>query len=316
MPQINETPYSRFATQIHDEITKPLRTKLIGRRLATIDPKVNGDGITSLEIFSIGEMSDAFISYELPDGSSHKDSLTSTADIIKIPVLHKEFQIQKSEVLAWENRKVSPGQENSIDSITAQAATYQVSKKEEATIIVGWAPNGTKYEIPGFWEAANNSVAGGSVSTVGDLYGYVADAIGKLNDDDVFGDNDAYNVVLPSSINSALKANIYSASGIREYALLNELLNGGQILVSNLIAKNNGTSNAKDGALVLPVDASREHFQFENPVDYRVEFANPKYPSLSPLEGVVYSLIRPYFKRTNASGKTDASCKITGLSVS
>lgn len=315
MPLINETPYSRFATQIHNEITRPLQTKLIGRRLATIDPNVSGDGITALEIFSIGKMSDAFITYELPDGSGHKDSLTSTASIIKIPVLHKEFQIQKSEFLAWENRKVSPGQENSIDSVTAQAATYQVSKKEEETILVGWAPDGKNYEIPGFWTAANNTMSGGSVSTVGDLYGYVADAIGMLNDDDVFGDNDAYNVVLPSSINSQLKANIYSTSGIREYSLLQELLNGGQILVSNLLAKNNGTSNSKDGALVLPVDASREHFQFENPVDYRVEFANPKYPSLSPLEGVVYSLMRPYFKRTNASGKTDAVCKITDLSV-
>lgn len=311
MPVINETPYSRFATQVHNEIVRPLRTKLIARRTATINPTVKGDGITALEIFSVSSMSDATVSYSLPTGDGHSDSLTSSAEIVKLPVIHKQFQIQKSEYNAWERRSVSPGTENSIDSETASAASHVVSKQEEQIIIDGWKPNGTVYEIKGYWQAANNSVVGGALAAPGDAYDYIADAIGKLNEDEVNGDNEAYNVIVSPAIYTKIRKSVYPNTGIREMDEVMKLLNGGQLLSSGILTANNAT---KDGAIVLPVDATREHFELINPVDYRVEFANPKYPSLSPIEGVVYSLMRPYFKRTNAEGKSDAVCKITGLS--
>lgn len=311
MPTINETPYSRFATEMHNEIIRPLEARLVARKLATIDPKIKGDGITAFETFSVGDLSDAIITLQLPDGTGPSDALTSSAEILKIPVLHKQFQVQKSEYLAWERRQVAPGTANAIDSEAAHAATTQVARKEEEVIINGWSPAGNE-KIPGFWSVANNSVTGGSIATVGTLFGYVADAMGKLNEDDVTGDNEAYNLVLSPAIHAKLRSNVYTNTGIREYKEVQELLNGGQILVSNLLSGNN---SGNDGAIVTPVDASREHFSLVNPVDYRVEFANPKYSSLSPIEGVVYSLMRPYFKRTNAQGKTNAVCKITGLTI-
>lgn len=311
MPTINETPYTRFATEMHNEIIRPLETKLVARRLATIDPKIKGDGITAFETFSVSELSDAIITLQLPDGTGPSDALASTADILRIPVLHKQFQVQKSEYLAWERRTVAPGASNSIDSEAAHAATNRVARKEEEVIINGWSPAGSE-KIPGFWGVANNAVTGGSIATVGTLFGFVAEAMGKLNEDDVVGDNEAYNLVLSPAIHAKLRSNVYTNTGIREYKEVSDLLNGGQILVSNLLTGNN---SGADGALVTPVDAAREHFSLVNPVDYRVEFANPKYSTLSPIEGVVYSLMRPYFKRTNASGKTNAVCKITGLTV-
>ena len=108
MPTINETPLTRAATQMSTEIIPVLRNTLVGRRFMAINPYMKGDGLTNLEVTKISDLSEAFIQYTLPDGSEHSDSLVSSAEIVKVPVLFKNFNAKMQDILAWENRTVAP----------------------------------------------------------------------------------------------------------------------------------------------------------------------------------------------------------------
>lgn len=312
MPTINETPLTRAATQMSTEIIPVLRNTLVGRRFMAINPYMKGDGLTNLEVTKISDLSEAFIQYTLPDGSEHSDSLVSSAEIVKVPVLFKNFNAKMQDILAWENRTVAPGATNSLESLAAQTASLKVAEQEEELLFNGWKPDGTTYAIKGLNQIAGNSVTGGSIATAGTMYGYVGEAIGKLMGDKVVGEGKSYNLAITSTIYTKLVTRIMS-NGTPEIEYIKKLLGNGNIYVTDTLALQGGSS--KEAAIVTPVDTNRVHFELLNPVDYKIVLANPEFDGLSPVKGVAYELITPYFKRLNSSSLCDAVCKITALEV-
>lgn len=312
MPTINETPLTRAATQMSTEVIPVLRNKLVGRRFMSINPYMKGDGLTNFEATKVTDLSDAFIQYSLPDGSEHSDSLIASSEIIKVPILYKNFSIKMQDILAWSNRQVAPGAANTLDSITALTANLKVAEQEEQLLFNGWKPDGTNYSIKGFNQIAGNSVTGGSIATAGTMYGYVGQAIGKLMEDGVVGENNSYNLALTSTIYSKLITRIM-ANGTPELEYVKKLLGNGNIYVTDTLYQQGGSS--KEAAIVTPLDTARVHFELLNPVDYKTVLANPEFEGLSSVKGVAYELITPYFKRLNGSSLCDAVCKITALEV-
>lgn len=311
MPTLNETPLTRAATQLSMDIVQPLRATLVGRRFASINPYLKGDGKTALELTTISDLSDGYIQYNLPTGDEDSDSLVSTAKIVNVPVLYKKFTLNMRDILAWDNRKAAPGEVNSMNAIAASAASFKVKEMEEELIFNGWKPNGTDYEVKGFTQVAGNSVAGGSIATAGTMYGYVSQLIGDLEEDNVFGENNSWNLAVTPKIHAALMTKRWT-NGDREYEAVQKLLGGGSIYVTPTL-KNMGGSDNTDAAIVTPVDSARVHFEFLNPVDYRVVLAHQKFDNLSPIEGIVYELFTPSFNRANSDGLCDAVGKITRL---
>lgn len=311
MPTINETPLTRAATQMSADIVKPLRSILVGRRFASINPHLKGDGKTSLEVTSVSDLSDASVTYNLPSGDEDSDALVSTSTIVKIPVLFKKFKIERRDILAWENRQVGAGDVNSLNSIAAATASHKVAEQEEEIIFNGWKQNGSTYAIKGFSQVAGNSVVGGSIATPGTLFGYVADLIGKLEEDGVFGESNSWNLALTPSIHAKLIGSRYQ-NGDREYPAIREILGDGNIYVTPTLSGKGG-SNA-DAAILTPVDTARQHFEFLNPVDYRISLAEPKWADLSAVEGIAYELFAPNFLRMRGN-VCNAVGKITGLTV-
>ncbi|HJJ36814.1 MAG TPA: family 1 encapsulin nanocompartment shell protein [Methanocorpusculum sp.] len=303
---MQNTPFARAATQISRQLINPLRTRLMGRRLASINPEVKGEGTSAFEYTHISGISDAFVQWKMVTGSEQKDSITASSRIVQIPCLSKEFEMPKSDIAAWEQREVGVGEENSLPSVTANAAAYEVARKEDQMIFDGWKPDGSTYGVKGFAQAANNTVTGGSIATAGTMCGYLCDAIAALNEDEVFGENNSYNLSITPAIYGALMPKRFQ-NGDTELKQIRDFLGDGDILVTPHVPS--GT------AIVTPVDTAREHFEFLNPVDYKVEFANPKYNNIGMQEGVVYELFLPSYIRPNGNGKTDAVCKITSLSA-
>ena len=312
MPSINETPYTRAATQMSTEVVPVLRDTLVGRKFMAINPYMKGDGLTNFEATKISDLSSGFIQYSLPDGSEHSDSLIATTEIIKVPILYKNFSVQMQDILAWQNRTVSPGTQNNIDSLTATTASLKVAEQEEELLFNGWKPDGITYTIKGFNQIAGNSVTGGSIATAGTMYGYVGSAIGKLAEDGVYGENQSYNLALTPTIYYKLLTRVM-ANGTPEIEYVKKVLGNGNIYVTNTLYQQGGSS--KEAAIVTPVDTNRVHFELLNPVDHKIVLANPEFPGLSNVKGVAYELITPYFKRLNASNLCDAVCKITALEV-
>jgi len=303
---MQNTPFARAATQISKQLVKPLQTRLQGRRLASINPEVKGDGTSAFEYTHVSGISDAFIQWSIANGSEHKDSVTASNRIVQIPFLYKEFEMPKSDIAAWEKREVGVGQENSLPSVTANAASYEVARKEDQMIFDGWKPDGSSFSVKGFAQAANNAITGGSIATAGSMFEYVCSAISALNEDEVYGENNSYNLSVTPDIMAALRSKRFN-NGDTEIKLIREQLVDGDIIVTPHLPSQT--------AIITPVDTAREHFEFLNPVDYRVEFANAKYETVGMQEGIVYELFLPSYIRANANGKTDAICKITGLTA-
>lgn len=306
MPTNPNTPLNRAGTQASKEIVPVLKNILVGRRFASINPYLKGDGKTAFEYTHVSDLSDAFTQWKLPSGSGeHRDGVTTSFSIVKIPVIYKEFETEMADIMAWENRTVSPGQENNLNLITANFAARKVAEQEEEIIFNGWKPDGTNYSIKGFTQAAKNSVSGGSIATVGTMFGYISEAIGKLEEDGVIGENNSYNVGLPTAIMAKLRT-LRFTNGDTELSKIQELLGNGKLYV---------TPNLSGTAVVLPVDTARQHVEFLNPVDYRIEFAHPKYDNIGSVEGIAYELFTPAYTRVDANGQTEAICKITSLTA-
>ncbi|HJJ36454.1 MAG TPA: family 1 encapsulin nanocompartment shell protein [Methanocorpusculum sp.] len=303
---MTETPLSRAATQASQEIVRPLRARLIGRHFAAINPFMKGDGKTSFEYTTISDLSRGYVQWTLPTGNEHKDSITSTMKVVNIPSLYKEFEVPKADILAWENRRVGVGQQNALHLLAANTAALKVGEEEDKMIFNGWKPDNNSFAIKGFTQAANNTITGGSIATVGSMYQWISDAIGALNEDEVYGDNESYNIAMPPAILSRLRALRYT-NGDYELELIRKNLCGNGSIYS--------TKQLTDTAVVLPVDQFREHFEFLAPKDYTISFAHPKYDDIGMVEGVAYELFCPSYLRPNANGKTDAICKITDLAI-
>jgi len=304
-----DSPLTRAATQASLEVVPVLRNTLIGRHLATINPKLKGDGKTSFEITSVSDLSDAFVQWQLPTGGEFSDSILTKLKVLNIPVLYKKFETRMSDILAWENREIGDDQlrsENNLNLITANTAVRKVAEQEELIIFDGWKPTGTDYSIKGFAQVAGNVVTGGSIETAGTMYQYVVDAICALESDAVFGDDGSYNLVITPAIRAALLGKRFT-NGDREYSAIEKLLSGGKVYTTSYLPAG--------VAVILPVDASRQYFEFINPVDFRVEFAEPRFANLSSIEGIAYELFAPNYLRENANNTTDAVAKITGLTA-
>lgn len=301
-----ETALQRAAEQAAQELVKPLQNTLVARRLASINPSMKGEGLTVLDVTHVSDMSGAFIQYNLPSDSDHADSIYTKRELIQVPVLWKQFKVKKADVLAWANRQIAAGEENRLESVAAQAASYTVAEQEEQLLLNGWKPDGTNYAVKGFTQIAGNTISGGSISTVGTMFDYVAQAIGAIEEDNVHGENGSYNLTIPTAIRSTLLGKRYT-NGAREMDEIKSLIGSrGDIIASPYLPS--GT------AVVTPVDTARQHFEYLNPVDYSVEFAAPKY-SFSDIEGTVYELMVPHWKRLNASNLCNAVCTITSLSA-
>ncbi|HJJ36351.1 MAG TPA: family 1 encapsulin nanocompartment shell protein [Methanocorpusculum sp.] len=297
------TPLARAATQASRELVPQLRKKLVGRHFASVNPFIKGDGITAFEYTTISDLSDGFVQWTLPTGNEHKDAITSSLRVVNIPSLYKEFEVPRSDILAWDNRTVSPGEENSLHLLAANTAARKVAEEEDKMIFNGWRTDNGSFAVKGFTQAANNVITGGSIATVGTLYEFISSAISALEEDDVYGENNSYNVALPPAIMAKLRTLRYT-NGDRELVQVAELCGDGSIYV---------TKNLDTTAIVTPVDTEREHLEFLNPVDYRIEFGHPKYDNIGMVEGVAYELFCPSYTRVNGNGRTDAVCKITNL---
>ena len=303
MPNL-DNPLNRAATIASREIVPILRNTLIGRRFASINPLMKGDGKTSFEITSVSDLSDGFVQWNLPSGNEFSDSIRSELHVVNVPILYKKFEVRMEDLLAWDNR--GAGEEYSLNSIAAVTASRKVAEQEEQMIFNGWAPDGSNYVVKGFSQAAGNVITGGSIATAGTMYQYVVDAISALEADTVFGDAGSYNLAVTHEIKSAILGKRYD-NGDREYQAIKEILGNGQIYTTPYLPA--GT------ALITPVDSSRQYFEYLTPVDYRIVFKAPEFEGLSPVTGISYELFCPHYLRENANGTTDAVAKITGLTA-
>lgn len=121
--------------------------KLFGTAIRKIDAGAQTFGYDTLT-----EAANAALDFQWP-GRESQDIVNLARTTVGIPVLHKEFEINKLD-LASSRMTGAP-----LNTSTAESAAYKVSLLEDALLILGYSADGTNYDIKGLYNAAGNSEA-------------------------------------------------------------------------------------------------------------------------------------------------------------
>jgi len=144
-----DEPLSTEQSQyILDRVVFAARRELIGRRLLPIrkiDSSTQTFGYDTLT-----EVANAAIDIAWP-GRETLDIVNLTRDTVAVPTVHKEFLINKLD-LAGSRLTGTP-----LNTTTAESAGYKVGLEEDTLLILGYARDGSNYDINGLYNAAGNS---------------------------------------------------------------------------------------------------------------------------------------------------------------
>jgi len=269
-----DTTLQSFSKKIDAKLIDPLRRVLVGRKIVPVLPPV-GFGVSAVEWSKITEMSAGMVSYAF---TANEDTIGATPTTSKIPVYWKDYRVDRR---AYEGFKVKGA---NIDSGAAQSAAYVAAKAEDEAIIKGVSKDGTAYDIDGLYEGAGNDYGTSSdfgiagIATVA-----LAGAYALFADDDVpVGDNVPYNMILNNTSYMDLLG-VRNSNGVREMPEIKEMLNGGSIISSSVLAATEG--------LVLPAaDILEPYVDFYLANDWKTEHGfDSEHPDTGDLMGRVYS---------------------------
>lgn len=271
--------YARAGQFISTEIKEPLRAILKGKRAAFTNPDCKGNGINSFTYTKLGDMSVATISYTLPAPDSNADDVEATDVTVKIPVLSKQFKLDRMKVDAYERQGIR------FSTVTAMAAARKVAELEDAQIFDGWTKNGSDYEVKGFFTGAGNAITD---SLDFSTFGKAVEAItnGKALAEEGNAPAESYTFFLNPAQYRKLESS-FNASGGWEIEVAKRMLGpNGSIISTKALAPGTG--------LLCPVDPARQYIEFLSPVAYKVDIGfDSRQPNYSALYGTVLTLTLP-----------------------
>ena len=135
---------------IMDRVVYAARRELVGRKLMPIRKIDSGAQVFGYD--TLTEAANAAIDVGWP-GRETLDIVNLARSTVAIPTVHKEFQINKLD-LAASRMSGTP-----LNTTTAESAGYKVGLEEDTLLILGYAGDGTTYDINGLYNAAGNSEA-------------------------------------------------------------------------------------------------------------------------------------------------------------
>lgn len=285
-----DTALQLAARYFDKEMIEPLRQRLIGRKIVAKNPNIKGQGVFNFDKNTINEMTGGMISYELPTSDVSRDMIRVDRANVKIPVLHKSYEVPRSDFEAFKSKGVK------IDAAAAISAAQMVGVDEDTLIIDGWKPDGTNYVVNGLYQSANNDYSTSKdFGTFGNATDAVAGAMALLEADNVYP---PFNLLLNATQMHELNAS-RSTNGVREKPDILDLIRG-QISSTPVIAAGTG--------LLSPVDTARQYIELVVPQEMKnVLGTDSKIPDISPIYGTTYEVLYPHIKQT------DALCRLSSI---
>jgi uncharacterized linocin/CFP29 family protein len=220
------------------KIVEVLQSQSLGRKLIPKNNELSGKGIgnTSVKSYGYASMADAITDYNIRQDIA--DGINISGSTILIPIQQDMVEIKRRNFEAMKFDGVS------IDSDMAKGMAVKVTKELDKTIIDGWKPDGTNYEVKGFYQVAGNSSAGSDFGTYGNAIKSVGAGLEALNNDGVYSDA-GYNLVVAATQYFQLLTS-QSSTGIMELPQVLEMLNigtagqPGQVMMSPDLTAANG----------------------------------------------------------------------------
>jgi len=270
---------------IDERIAVAARQVLVGRKLAPVRGPV-GLGVQLYSYDKLSEMSAAQVDFLF--SALSKDTINLTRLNVPIPVLHKEFQIDRRD-LESSRRMGTP-----LDSSAAEAAAYKVGLQEDTLLIEGYAPDGTNYRIQGFYQAAGNDYSTAKdFGTATNIPDAINGAISLLIADGVYP---PYNILLhPTQWG---ETNVLIANTGRSYREWIREAVGGEVYVSPAITTGTGLMCAGQNAGFFEIVVGQ---------DLTTELELQPLSLGGSLFGRVYECLVPIVKDSNAL------CKLSSI---
>jgi uncharacterized linocin/CFP29 family protein len=132
---------------IRQQVVLGARRSLVARKLLPIR-KIDA-GAQTFGYDTQTEVSDAAIDQAWP-GKLNEDIINLARSTVDIPNIHKEFTINKLDLLSSQMTGTP------LNTVNAESAGYKVGLLEDTLIIKGWARIAGTYEINGLYQAASN----------------------------------------------------------------------------------------------------------------------------------------------------------------
>ena len=292
---MTDTSLQRASRMLDEAMVEPLRRKLLGRKLVAENKSKRATGKYAIDIDTITEMSPAHITYDLADIGVASDIIEVTTARKQIPIPYKSFTVPRQSYDAFKTEG------KSLDTAAAVSAAYVVGQIEDAMIINGWAPDGTNYEVKGFYQAAGTSATGATWATAGNCIKSVQAGIAALEDLGVSG---PYHLLLHKDKAKQLRGNVITGSGREIKQVLEMMNNDDQNLHEGKVWQCHDMT--ADNAILIPVDPARVYFELVNPVLVHTELGtDSKQPKSGAIYGHVWEVMVPIIKQTTAICKID-----------
>jgi uncharacterized linocin/CFP29 family protein len=128
------------------------RRTFVGRKLFGGSVRKIDSGAQTYGYDTLTEVSNASFDYKWP-GRLSLDDISQARTPVAIPLLHKEFEINKLD-LASSRMSGTP-----LNTSTSDSMAYKVALAEDAMLVLGHSQDGTTYEVNGLYNAAGNSDA-------------------------------------------------------------------------------------------------------------------------------------------------------------
>lgn len=203
----------------YDEAVKQvIRHRIVGRNLIALAPgSPFGFGVQQVDYNTLNDMSPAQLSMKLTEST---DIITTSNGKIEIPIIHKEFEIDRRDLLSSQ-RNGTP-----LDTTTARVAAEQVAILEDTMIIQGGSlDGGSTYKFPGLYQGAGNSYSTASdFGTAGNAIDAVKGAVQMLLDDAIYP---PYNMVINQEQYAEILGPRSTTSDKTELAIVKDILRGG-----------------------------------------------------------------------------------------
>lgn len=268
------TTLQSFSKKIDSKLIDPLRRVLVGRKIVPVTAPA-GFGVSAVEWSKVTDMSAGMVSYAF---TANEDTIGAAPTTSKIPVYWKDYKVDRR---AYDGYKVNG---TDIDTGAAQSAAYVAAYAEDEAIIKGVTKDANTYDIDGLFSGAGNTTSTSyDFNIAGKATTALAAAYAMLADNNVpVGDNVPYNMVLNNTSYMQLLG-VRNSSGVREMPEIRDMLNGGRIIASSVLAATEG--------LVLPADSILEPYvDFYLASDWKTEHGfDSEHPDTGDMMGRVYS---------------------------
>jgi len=239
---------SEWYKQIKEDVVIPAREQNIARKIAAVRGPL-GLGVQQYDFDTLSEMSAAELTYAFVSGS--EDALNFTRSSVKIPVLHKDFRIDRRDLASAERFGIP------LKTEAARAAAYQVTHKENELVIVGDSGAG----INGLYNAAGNVESTSlDFGTYGNALKKIRAAMALLMGDKIYP---PYNLLLHPTQFAELYGSIDTSSGgsVDEASRIKAMI-GGDIIVCPYLTEGTGlllaTPNQRKFEIVVAQDLTVE----------------------------------------------------------